>query len=131
MHSGSQYVLKVMTGKWHPSAPHLADLYEVVYTLIRRYRLKVQFQWVPRYANSEADVVVRIAHKAKGTVVLLDNTGDADLASSADTSPNCTRGVACSNIVCVGRAYLPCAGGLASCSPPEQYTAALTRSCVR
>ena len=39
----SQYMLKVMTSEWHPSAPHLADLYEGVRTLIHRYRLKVQF----------------------------------------------------------------------------------------
>ena len=39
----SQYVLKVMTGKWHPSAPQPVDLYKGVRTLIRRYHLKVQF----------------------------------------------------------------------------------------
>ena len=41
VHSDSQYMLKVMTGEWHPSAPHVADLYEGVRTLMRRYRLKV------------------------------------------------------------------------------------------
>ena len=60
----SQYVLKVMTGERHPSVLHLADLYEGVRTLIRRYRLKVQFQWVPRYENSEADAAVHTACKA-------------------------------------------------------------------
>ena len=126
----SQYVLKVMTGEWRPSAPHLADLYEGVHTLIRRYRLKVQFQRVPRYENSKANAAVRMAHKAQGTVVLLGNTGDAEFASSL-TSPSRTGGAACSNVVCVGRACLPRAGGLASCSPPEQYAAALTRSHAR
>ena len=38
--SDSQYMLKVMTGKWRPSVPHLADLHESIRTLIRRYRLK-------------------------------------------------------------------------------------------
>ena len=106
------------------------DLYEGVRTLIRRYWLKVQFQWVPRYENSEADAAVRAARKAQGTVVLLDNTGDAEFAS-LETSPGRTGGAACSNVVCVGRACLPRAGGLASCSPPEQYAAALTRSHTR
>ena len=41
--SDSQYVLRVMTGERCPSAPHLADLYEGLRTLIRRYQLKVQF----------------------------------------------------------------------------------------
>ena len=127
----SQYVLKVMTGEWRPSAPPLVDLYEGVRTLIRRYRLKVQFQWVPRYENSEADAAVCAAHKAQGTVVLLDNTGDAEFASSMETSPGRTGGAACSNVVCVGGACLPRAGGLVSCSPPGQYAAALTRSRAR
>ena len=39
----SQYVLKVMTGEWHTSAPHLVELHESIQTLICRYRLKVQF----------------------------------------------------------------------------------------
>ena len=43
VHGNSQYMLKVVTGEWHPSAPHLVDLYEGVRTLIRVYRLKVEF----------------------------------------------------------------------------------------
>ena len=43
MRGDSQYVLKIMTGEWRPSAPHLADLHESSRTLIRRYRLKEQF----------------------------------------------------------------------------------------
>ena len=76
-------------------------------------------------------MAVCAAHQAKGTVALLDNTGDADLASSADAGLSRTGGVACSNVVCVGRAYLLRIGGLASCSSPRQYAAALTRSRAR
>ena len=42
----SQYVLRIMTSEWRTSAPRLADLHESMRTLIRRYGLTVQFQWV-------------------------------------------------------------------------------------
>ena len=41
VHGDSQYVLKIMTGEWCPSASHLADLFEQVRAFICKHRLKV------------------------------------------------------------------------------------------
>ena len=65
MRGDSALVVRVLTGKWRTSTPHLTDVYEHVRAFVRRYRLKVSYQWVLQSENKDADAACTAACDAK------------------------------------------------------------------
>ena len=58
---------------WKCSAPHLLVLLDELRAFIRTRRLKVNFKWIPREENAEADLVASEALKSKADVTLESN----------------------------------------------------------
>lgn len=61
--SDSQLVIYQIAGAYRINFPHLAKLYSKVQNLVRQFPGKVEFAWVPREQNKQADA---LASKAAG-----------------------------------------------------------------
>ena len=57
-----------MHGIWKAHDAALAELVDEVKGLIRKHRLRVEFEWLPRTANAMADAVGRYARDIGKTV---------------------------------------------------------------
>lgn len=65
--------MRVMTGKWRSSTPHLVEVYEHVRAFVSmRYRLKVSYQWVPQSENKDPDAACTAARNRKGSVMFFE-----------------------------------------------------------
>lgn len=62
MHSDSQLLIKQLRGIYDVNAPRIVPLYKQVKNIARSFR-KIEFTWIPREKNHEADALCRKAYK--------------------------------------------------------------------
>lgn len=66
LHADSQLAIRQITGEYRVNAPHLIALCAEARTLagqIRQAGVPIEFQWIPRELNEEADALSRQAYR--------------------------------------------------------------------